>query len=107
MTKIFLIIFYSLSRFRIGLSFKKCDWDKCPAGYLGFDPQDFIDGKFEISINGQPVIKMMKYFKSYTYFLKGHDGYSWKPDPNTQDYEIAIRIKESDSFVHISTIYLF
>ena len=106
-TKIFLIIFYSISRFRIGLSFIKCDWGQCKEGYLGQGPQDFKDGKFEISINGEPVIKMMTYHDEYTQFLKGRDGYTWKPDPNTQDYEIAIRIKESGSFVQIGTIYLF
>ena len=50
---------------------------------------------------------MMTYHDEYTYFLKGRDGYTWKPDPNTQDYEIAVRIKESDSYVKIVTIYLF
>lgn len=97
----------SLSHFRIGLSFITCDWDNCPEGYLGYGHQDFDDGKFEITINGEPVTKMFHSFSKYTYFLKGEDGFEWKPDPKTQDYEIAIRVKEAKSFVKIGTIYLF
>lgn len=101
------VLLTSLLLPKIGLSFIKCDWGKCEKGYLGQGPQDFNDGKFEITINGEPVTKMMNYFDEYTFFFKGHNGYSWKADPNTQDYEIAIRIKEADSFVKIGTFYLF
>eukprot|EP00980_Cylindrotheca_fusiformis_P025223 scaffold13293_cov120-Cylindrotheca_fusiformis.AAC.7 len=94
---------YDVGQFQglIGISFLTCPWNRCPKGFVG-TKRDFDDGKFEITINGSPVESLILFQDVGSYFLKGPDGYLWKPKRDTKDYEIAMRVVEDGSHVESS-----
>jgi hypothetical protein len=99
---------YDPSRFQgiIGIQFIVCPYGKCPAGNIGQN-RDFLDGKFEITVNGLPVRSLITFHSPGCYFLKGDDGYKWKSDPDSGDFELSVHIKEKNSYVRFSSIILY
>lgn len=90
----------------IGIAFLTCPWNRCPEGFVG-TKRDFDDGKFEISINGAPVLSLILFHDVGCYFLKGKDGYEWEANSDSDDYEIAIKVVEDGSHVEVSSLMLF
>jgi hypothetical protein len=87
----------------IGIILGGCDWGKCKAGEL--QKKHFEEGLFEVTVNGKPV-KSLVDFSFDCIFLKGDDGFYWKPSANG-DYEIGIEVKEPGGFLRLSSVVLY
>jgi len=85
------------------LSFSTCDWGRCSPGDL--KPEDLALGKFEMKVNGKAVTEIVN-LGAEVIVLKGGDGFSWKPNDNGV-FELAVRVKEDNGYVRISSIILY
>jgi hypothetical protein len=80
-----------------------CDWGKCEKGELR--PEDFAEGKYEVSVNGKPVTELLSAgFEAW--ILKGEDGLYWQPD-SSGTFEVGFLVKEDTGFIKLSSIIVY
>jgi len=82
------------------LHFRKCDWGKCPTGFL--QPEDFPKKAWEMKINNQRVTKVTPVFEVDDAVIIEHEnGIRFAPDSNGQ-YTIEIKVNVDESYVEIT-----
>ncbi len=96
---------YDSSQYKglIILVFGDCEWGKCAKGEVR--PEGFLEAKFEMAVNGAPVIELTDTgFNAW--IVKGEDGFYWQADSNGI-YDIAITVKKEGGFLKLSSVILY
>eukprot|EP00934_Nitzschia_sp_Nitz4_P003264 Nitzschia sp. Nitz4//scaffold38_size140716//136095//138256//NITZ4_003180-RA/size140716-processed-gene-0.49-mRNA-1//1//CDS//3329550177//3254//frame0 len=84
------------------LFFVACSWGKCPTGQLR--PEDFVDGKFEVSVNGKPAVGLLS-LGFDAMILKGESGMAWEPNDHGL-FDIALEVKDK-GYLMLSSFVIY
>lgn len=87
----------------IGMSLIGCSWGKCAKGELR--EVDYADGKFEITVNGEPVTELISIGFDVA-FMKGAQGLTWQPN-ESGTFDIGFLMKEPGGYIKISSFILY